>query len=642
MKNLANMLFKNLANMLVENLAKALVKNLANTLVKNLAKALVKNLANTLVKNLAHTLVKKFQVRVKLGKNLFINGRIGSCYVHSWFVKVQVLDEVNVVPTSNRRTHRGMDESLKALLQRPWPGRAHSSRSALTTQIHYSRRRADCAVWMLPSRMRNGHPPALPPTTVTMPPPGPVTPELRQPPSTASIIKYLKVLAWVLFGVCIVIFLVYKKATCWMHKWVYGEELEESKLVKTKPTEKVVRPRQSGKCVLPAYPENGSYVIRNANGATPGESFEYVKLTVICLPDYRVLGNEEVLCVDGVWTPFPKCVRYCKLDPHPSVHYQCLVSGSVEGQRECNAFEPSGTVVKPVCNSPNYYSSDTLPFMRCSEGSWDYVAICKPECGRVTPNGVDLMIGGKSAKRGEVPWHVGVYRKNRRPYLQICGGTIVTNRLVISAAHCFWDDVIKQLPASHFAVAAGKIYRPWNNPRDVDAQKSDVKEIKIPVRFQGNAANFQEDIALLILTTPFVYHPSVRPVCLNFDLQFDKRQLQPGNFGKVAGWGLTSENGVASQVLKVMDMPFVSVEECILTAIPPDGAALCRGDSGGGLAFPESERGTHRYYLRGIASAAANNGNECNSKTLTTFTQILKHEHFVMEYLTQRAEAAIN
>ncbi|KAJ8703768.1 hypothetical protein PYW07_013062 [Mythimna separata] len=163
-----------------------------------------------------------------------------------------------------------------------------------------------------------------------------------------------------------------------------------------------------------------------------------------------------------------------------------------------------------------------------------------------------------------------------------------------------------------------------------------------------NAANFQEDIALLILTTPFVYHPSVRPVCLNFDLQFDKRQLQPGNFGKVAGWGLTSENGKPFQVLKVMDMPFVSIEECIaksrldfreyitsdkMCAGYGNGAALCRGDSGGGLAFPESERGTDRYYLRGIVSTAANNGNDCNSNTVTTFTQLLIHEHFVMEYL---------
>ncbi|KAF9797964.1 hypothetical protein SFRURICE_019307 [Spodoptera frugiperda] len=337
---------------------------------------------------------------------------------------------------------------------------------------------------------------------------------------------------------------------------------------------------------------------------------------------------------------------FCKLDPHPSVHYHCLVSGSegLEGQRKCNTYEPTGTVIRPECNSPNYYSTGILPPMRCIDGSWNYVAICAPglpkngknitilikdtvevyvhdfvyasgqgyqpdkvtvdivtkkdisninevdstanpmdyeiKCGRVTPEGVDLIIDGRIAKRGELPWHVGIYRKTTNPYMQICGGSLVTNRIVISAAHCFWDDVSKLQPASMYAVAIGKIYRPWANPKDTDAQKSDggkgadespdgklmvpckdsrdsreVKEIKIPARFQGSAANFQDDIAILVLETPFVYQTYVRPVCLDFDVNFDRRQLQPNKLGKVAGWGLTSENGQASQILKVVELP---------------------------------------------------------------------------------------
>ncbi|KAF9414620.1 hypothetical protein HW555_007549, partial [Spodoptera exigua] len=251
-------------------------------------------------------------------------------------------------------------------------------------------------------------------------------------------------------------------------------------------------------------------------------------------------------------------------------------------------------------------------------------------CGRVTPEGVDLIIDGRIAKRGELPWHVGIYRKTTKPYKQICGGSLVTNRIVISAAHCFWDDISKQQPASMYAVAIGKIYRPWANERDTDAQKSDVKEIKIPVRFQGSAANFQDDIAILILETAFVYQTYVRPVCLDFDVNFDRRQLQPGKLGKI---------------LKVVELPYVDIEQCILSS-PPGfreyitsdkicaGTALCKGDSGGGLAFPESDRGIDRYYLRGIVSTAPNNENLCNSHTLTSFTQIVKHEHFIKEYLS--------
>lgn len=60
-----------------------------------------------------------------------------------------------------------------------------------------------------------------------------------------------------------------------------------------------------------------------------------------------------------------------------------------------------------------------------------------------------------------------------------------------------------------------------------------MKEIKLPILFQGEAANFQEDIAILVLSTPVMYTTYIRPVCLNFNLQFDRLQLQHGKLGKV-------------------------------------------------------------------------------------------------------------
>lgn len=43
-----------------------------------------------------------------------------------------------------------------------------------------------------------------------------------------------------------------------------------------------------------------------------------------------------------------------------------------------------------------------------------------------------------------------------------------------SAAHCFWKDLRKKLPASEFGVAIGKIHRSWDSDEDAGAQKSDV------------------------------------------------------------------------------------------------------------------------------------------------------------------------
>ncbi|CAF4947980.1 unnamed protein product [Pieris macdunnoughi] len=408
-------------------------------------------------------------------------------------------------------------------------------------------------------------------------------------------------------------------------------------------------PMGTGNCIVPPSPPNGVYSVVGQPSARPGQRFKALNLNVTCNWGFRVKGKSTVLCFDGSWADdLPECIQFCRLNPHESVEYRCVLSGEQEGTKPCTLYEPSGTVVRPECRKPNYYSPSVLPLMRCIEGSWDTIVLCQPECGTATPTGVELAIGGLPAERGELPWHAGIFSKHYTPYKQICGGSLVSTTVIISAAHCFWDDLSKKQPANKYAVAVGKLYRPWNDKMDKDAQKSDVRSIEIPVRFQGSAANFQEDIAVVILTVAIQYKTYVRPVCLSFDYNFDKRQLSDGKLGKIAGWGLTGENGKPSPTLQVVQLPYVDLNRCI-AASPPgfreyissdkfcagytNGTTLCKGDSGGGLAFPDWEMGVERFYLRGIVSTAPTNEDLCNARTYVTFTQIIKHEHFIKEFL---------
>ncbi|OWR52542.1 pattern recognition serine proteinase precursor, partial [Danaus plexippus plexippus] len=335
-------------------------------------------------------------------------------------------------------------------------------------------------------------------------------------------------------------------------------------------------PPQGGNCLLPPYPQYGSYKVRQYPNAVPGQRYPNVRLDVTCNPGFQTENNNSIFCDNGEWSgPMPACLRFCRLNKHPSVEYRCLLSGnSVTGSRECGSLEPSGTVVTPICRSPNYYSSGVMSNMHCVEGSWDYIAVCKPgltnvtisidsleiiitsdnahviinnygnkevkvvnnisnadrivfedsrtttsrptasrtttsgptsanydneidegdwrmasvdtigfqaqpvrpkKCGTITPEGIQLVIGGRSAKRGELPWHAGIYSKLFTPYMQICGGSLISTTTIISAAHCFWSDTKKLLPASEYAVAVGKLYRPYNEKHDADAEKSDVR-----------------------------------------------------------------------------------------------------------------------------------------------------------------------
>jgi hypothetical protein len=59
-------------------------------------------------------------------------------------------------------------------------------------------------------------------------------------------------------------------------------------------------------------------------------------------------------------------------------------------------------------------------------------------------------------------------------------------------------------------------------------------DITIPPRYLGVKASFQEDIAILKLATPFEFTPAgVRPICVDFDVGFDRQQLRTGHYGTV-------------------------------------------------------------------------------------------------------------
>ena len=84
---------------------------------------------------------------------------------------------------------------------------------------------------------------------------------------------------------------------------------------------------------------------------------------------------------------------------------------------------------------------------------------------------------GKETNVTEVPWHVGIYLNDT----QICGGTIVSERVVISAAHCFSDniDFMHTFDVKTYKVAAGRITRGLKELNKLKTQIRDLQEVQI-------------------------------------------------------------------------------------------------------------------------------------------------------------------
>lgn len=113
---------------------------------------------------------------------------------------------------------------------------------------------------------------------------------------------------------------------------------------------------------------------------------------------------------------------------------------------ECTGGVLANTKALIRCN-PGYTKpkGDVRPILTClASGQWSHTAYkCEPGCGFLS-EGTNVQ---------EMPWHVGIYKNDE----QICGGTIVAPRVVISAAHCF--DNTQAINHKDYKVAAGEIKR---------------------------------------------------------------------------------------------------------------------------------------------------------------------------------------
>lgn len=53
--------------------------------------------------------------------------------------------------------------------------------------------------------------------------------------------------------------------------------------------------------------------------------------------------------------------------------------------------------------------------------------------------GVSLIQGGSPAARGQFPWLVAYFHSSRYSSSFVCGGSLVSKRIVVTAAHCIQD-----------------------------------------------------------------------------------------------------------------------------------------------------------------------------------------------------------
>ncbi|KAM8837218.1 serine protease 33 [Spinachia spinachia] len=221
----------------------------------------------------------------------------------------------------------------------------------------------------------------------------------------------------------------------------------------------------------------------------------------------------------------------------------------------------------------------------CATGALAAVA---PQCGQ-PPLAENRIVGGESALEGAWPWQVDIQSAGAH----ICGGSIITESWVLSAAHCFPNPS----DVGSYTIYAGRYQLNGINRNQLARS---VGQVVVPAGYINPQQG--QDLALVHLSSPVIWSDYVQPVCLP-----DAGTLFPGDLPcYVTGWGNTRENVPLAGVgtLQEVRVPIISQSSCqemyatnpteavnildnmMCAGFAQGGKDSCQGDSGGPLVCP--------------------------------------------------------
>ncbi|XP_056625202.1 coagulation factor IXa [Triplophysa dalaica] len=290
-----------------------------------------------------------------------------------------------------------------------------------------------------------------------------------------------------------------------------------------------------------------------------------------------------------------------------------------ENQTSSTASKPKGSKIKPSFSKlPRWYQDDYLMSPMPTESH--------PK---------SRIVGGNPTLPGEIPWQVALVSRSKQQVF--CGGSILSEVWVITAAHC-----LVGIRNGSFFVRVGD--HNINKIEDTEQNLDVTRSITHP-RYAPKLSLYNHDIALLRLRTPIRFTQIVRPICLG-PFSFSNSLLQSGSLAVVSGWGRLRFQGQTASVLQKVELPYVDRTVCMESSSDPITHFMfcsgysdtpkdaCQGDSGG----PHAMRYHNTWFLTGIVSW----GEECAMKgKYGVYTQVGNYYRWIQYVMSVAKETLL-
>ncbi|XP_066986581.1 trypsin-1-like isoform X1 [Macrobrachium rosenbergii] len=187
--------------------------------------------------------------------------------------------------------------------------------------------------------------------------------------------------------------------------------------------------------------------------------------------------------------------------------------------------------------------------------------------------------GGQDAVKGQYPWLVNIEVTNFVESWPLCGGILITDEWVLTAAHCLDSEKPEWL-----WVVTGE------HDREVEEgteQRLTVSSFVKHPDYTYWQTPYQNDVGLIHLSTRAVLdsYTSLAPIA-------DEGVDDVSGMCQVAGWGSTHDGGAGATILQWAPVPILDPQICEEAyGSAPDPNALCAGEVTGGVGTCAGDNG---------------------------------------------------